>query len=131
VASVSATLANTKMAAALDCRRNGPLLRLDQTETSAHGDPVLLSREHYAPGVFNLTVPGSAAANRISLTRDPTAETSSRQRRAGGAARRSPRPSYGQDDRLAGRLKDDFTRNNCDQLDPELRAAGIRGCRAI
>ncbi|WP_155337884.1 GntR family transcriptional regulator [Acrocarpospora corrugata] len=56
VAEVSATLANTRMAAALDCRRNSPILRLDQIEKSADGHPVLLSQEHYVPGVFNLTV---------------------------------------------------------------------------
>lgn len=56
VVTVSAALANTRMATALECRRNSPLVRLDQTETSADGHPVLLSREHYAPGVFNLTV---------------------------------------------------------------------------
>ncbi|WP_347602482.1 GntR family transcriptional regulator [Acrocarpospora sp. B8E8] len=56
VAEVSATLANTRMAAALGCRRNSPVLRLDQTEKSADGHPVLASREHYVPGVFHLTV---------------------------------------------------------------------------
>lgn len=56
VASVSAILATTRIATALGCRRNSPVLRLDQIETSADGHPVLLSREHYAPGVFNLTV---------------------------------------------------------------------------
>ncbi|GIH24234.1 transcriptional regulator [Acrocarpospora phusangensis] len=56
VVEVTAALANTKMSAALGCRRNTPILRLDQTERSADGHPVLVSREHYVPGVFNLTV---------------------------------------------------------------------------
>ncbi|GAA0444034.1 GntR family transcriptional regulator [Acrocarpospora corrugata] len=56
VAAVSATVAGTRLAAALGCRRNSPLLRLDQVEKSADGHPVLASREHYVPGVFHLTV---------------------------------------------------------------------------
>lgn len=56
IAGISATLANTRLAAALECRRSSALLRLDQTEKSVDGRPVLLSREHYVQGVFNLTV---------------------------------------------------------------------------
>ncbi|MBX6722799.1 MAG: GntR family transcriptional regulator [Dactylosporangium sp.] len=87
VASVSATLANTRMAAALDCRRNSPLLRLDQTETSADGHPVLLSREHYAPGVFNLTV-RRLRHGRSDLITPEAATGSAPARRAEGPRRR-------------------------------------------
>jgi|SRR5882757_510645 len=56
VAEISPVAASARMAKMLDCPRNSPLLRLEQTERSASGQPVLLSQEHYAPGVFSLTV---------------------------------------------------------------------------
>jgi GntR family transcriptional regulator len=56
VADISPVAASARMAKMLDCPRNSPLLRLEQTERSAEGLPVLLSQEHYAPGVFSLTV---------------------------------------------------------------------------
>lgn len=56
VAEISPVLASARLAKMLDCPRNSPLLRLEQTERSAAGIPVLLSQEHYAPGVFSLTV---------------------------------------------------------------------------
>jgi GntR family transcriptional regulator len=56
VAEISPVLANARLAKLLDCPRNSPLLRLEQTERSAGGTPVLLSQEHYVPGVFSLTV---------------------------------------------------------------------------
>ncbi|WP_284224588.1 GntR family transcriptional regulator [Mycobacterium antarcticum] len=56
VAEISPVAATARMAKMLDCSRNSPLLRLEQTERSADGQPVLLSQEHYAPDVFSLTV---------------------------------------------------------------------------
>lgn len=56
VAEITPVLASVRLAKMLDCPRNSPLLRLEQTERSASGVPVLLSQEHYAPGVFSLTV---------------------------------------------------------------------------
>jgi GntR family transcriptional regulator len=56
VAEISPVSASPSLAKMLDCPRNSPLLRLEQTERSANGGPVLLSQEHYAPGVFSLTV---------------------------------------------------------------------------
>jgi GntR family transcriptional regulator len=56
VAEISPVLASARLAKLLDCPRNSPLLRLEQTERSAGGTPVLLSQEHYVPGVFSLTV---------------------------------------------------------------------------
>ncbi len=56
IAEVAPVSASARLAKMLDCPRNSPLLRLEQTERSAEGQPVLLSQEHYAPGVFSLTV---------------------------------------------------------------------------
>jgi GntR family transcriptional regulator len=56
VAEISPVSASARMAKMLDCPRNSPLLRLEQTERSTGDLPVLLSQEHYAPGVFSLTV---------------------------------------------------------------------------
>jgi GntR family transcriptional regulator len=56
VAEISPVLATARLAKMLDCPRNSPLLRLEQTERSAGGVPVLMSQEHYVPGVFSLTV---------------------------------------------------------------------------
>jgi GntR family transcriptional regulator len=56
VAEVTPVSATARLARMLDCPRNSPMLRLEQTERSADGQPVLLSQEHYAPGVFSLTV---------------------------------------------------------------------------
>jgi len=56
IAEITPVSATARMAKMLDCPRNSPLLRLEQTERSAAGLPVLLSQEHYAPGVFSLTV---------------------------------------------------------------------------
>ena len=56
VAEIEPVVASVRLAKLLDCPRNSPLLRLEQTERSAGGVPVLLSQEHYAPGVFSLTV---------------------------------------------------------------------------
>jgi GntR family transcriptional regulator len=56
VAEISPVAASARMAKMLDCPRNSPLLRLEQTERSTDGTPVLLSQEHYAPSVFSLTV---------------------------------------------------------------------------
>jgi GntR family transcriptional regulator len=70
IAEISPVAATARMAKMLDCPRNSPLLRLEQTERSAAGQPVLLSQEHYAPGVFSLTVQR--------LRRDRTTLTSKR-----------------------------------------------------
>jgi len=56
VAEISPVVASVRLAKMLDCPRNSPLLRLEQTERSAGGVPVLMSQEHYVPGVFSLTV---------------------------------------------------------------------------
>lgn len=56
VAEISPVAASARLAKMLDCPRNSPLLRLEQTERSAGDIPVLMSQEHYAPGVFSLTV---------------------------------------------------------------------------
>lgn len=40
----------------LQCPRSTPLLRLEQTERSVEGRPVLFSQEHYLPGIITLTV---------------------------------------------------------------------------
>lgn len=56
VAEVAAVAANRRLAAALGVPPNSPLLRLDQVEKAVDGRPVLVSREHYAPGIFSLMV---------------------------------------------------------------------------
>ncbi|MEA2607222.1 MAG: GntR family transcriptional regulator [Chloroflexota bacterium] len=56
IADVTAVAATPALARYLATPRNSPLLRLDQVEKSVDGRPVLFSREHYAPGVFSLTV---------------------------------------------------------------------------
>lgn len=56
IAAITPVSATVRMAKLLDCPRNSPLLRLEQTERSTAGLPVLLSQEHYAPNVFSLTV---------------------------------------------------------------------------
>ena len=56
VAEVTAVGANRRLAAALGVSANSPLLRLDQVEKAVDGRPVLVSREHYAPGIFSLMV---------------------------------------------------------------------------
>ena len=56
IAAITPVAATARMAKMLDCPRNSPLLRLEQTERSTTGLPVLLSQEHYAPNVFSLTV---------------------------------------------------------------------------
>ena len=44
------------MARQLNCSRNVPLIRLEQTEYERSGRAVLFSQEHYVPGIFTLTV---------------------------------------------------------------------------
>jgi len=56
IAEVTAVVASRRLAAALGTSPASPLLRLDQVEESADGRPVLVSREHYAPGIFSLMV---------------------------------------------------------------------------
>lgn len=56
IAEITPVAASARMARMLACPRNSPLLRLEQTERATTGLPVLLSQEHYAPGVFSLTV---------------------------------------------------------------------------
>lgn len=56
IAEVTAVAANRRLAAALGTAPGSPLLRLDQVEKSVDGRPVLVSREHYAPGIFSLMV---------------------------------------------------------------------------
>lgn len=56
IADITPIAATARLAKMLDCPRNSPMLRLEQTERSSAGLPVLLSQEHYAPGVFSLTV---------------------------------------------------------------------------
>ena len=56
VAEVTAVAASRRLATALGTAQNSPLLRLDQIEKSVDGRPVLVSREHYAPGIFSLMV---------------------------------------------------------------------------
>lgn len=56
VAEVTAVAASRQLAADLGTAPKSPLLRLDQIEKSVSGRPVLLSREHYAPGIFSLMV---------------------------------------------------------------------------
>ena len=56
VAEVTAVAATRRLATALGTTLNNPLLRIDQIEKAVDGRPVLVSREHYAPGVFGLMV---------------------------------------------------------------------------
>jgi GntR family transcriptional regulator len=55
-ADLSAVLPQPGVARQLNCSRNVPLIRLEQTEYERSGRAVLFSQEHYVPGIFTLTV---------------------------------------------------------------------------
>jgi GntR family transcriptional regulator len=55
-ASISVTTADAAIADRLDTPPGSPLMRVEQVDTDADGEPVLLSREYYVADTFEFTV---------------------------------------------------------------------------
>jgi GntR family transcriptional regulator len=64
LASVTAVLADRRMAGRLNVHAGDALIRMDQVERTADGRPVLWSSEHYVPQVLDLTVRRTRDARR-------------------------------------------------------------------